>query len=313
MPTVLITGGSGFIGLHTARAFLDHGYDVIVTQFRVRREPPFIADFVGNRLKREAVDVTSPYAVNDVFKKNRIDDVVHLAVPGLGALSAAEEFRSNMLCLLNVLDATQSHGIKRITIASSVTAYGGLKGPFHETTPLPVASKNSTNAYKKAEEILGLHFGQATGLEVVCARIGYIYGPLYHSMTNAPSRFVHAAVRGMNEKIETAPFADNYNDYCYVRDTAEGLRLLQTTPSLSARVYNIGSGRAWSNAQVAEAVRKAAPAAKLILREGKQEGAGGPDDYLDLSLIARDTGYAPKYDIEKGCFEYVQWVKQNEY
>jgi UDP-glucose 4-epimerase len=218
-----------------------------------------------------------------------------------------------MLCLLNILDATESHGIKRITIASSVTAYGGLNGPFFESTPLPVASKNSTNAYKKAEEILGLHFGAATALEVVAARIAYVYGPLYHSMTNAPSRFVHAAARGMNEKQETAPFAGNYHDYTYVKDVAEGLWLLQTAPKLSAHVYNLGSGRASSNSMIADAVRKAAPAAKLLMREGKQDGAGGPNDYLDLALIGKDTGYAPKYDVEKACFEYVGWVKQNEY
>jgi hypothetical protein len=57
-------------------------------------------------------------------------------------------------------------------------------------------------------------------------------------MSSAPARFVHAAGRGMSEKQETAPFAENFYDYCYVSDAAEGLRLLQTATKLNASVYN---------------------------------------------------------------------------
>ena len=51
---ILITGGTGFIGLHTARAFLDAGHEVVSTQFRVRRDPEFIKNELGGRMQREA-------------------------------------------------------------------------------------------------------------------------------------------------------------------------------------------------------------------------------------------------------------------
>ena len=53
----LITGGMGFIGLHTAKAILDAGEDVVLTMWHTRREPDFIPPYLGNRAKVEVVDV----------------------------------------------------------------------------------------------------------------------------------------------------------------------------------------------------------------------------------------------------------------
>jgi UDP-glucose 4-epimerase len=61
--------------------------------------------------------------------------------------------------------------------------------------PLPLESASHTAAAKKAVEVLGLHFADSTGLPVVLLRLAAIYGPLYHSMANLPSRLCHAAVR----------------------------------------------------------------------------------------------------------------------
>ena len=55
---ILITGGMGFIGLHTARAMLDAGEDVVITYYQTWREPDFIKDEFGGRVQVEQVDVT---------------------------------------------------------------------------------------------------------------------------------------------------------------------------------------------------------------------------------------------------------------
>ena len=68
---ILITGGMGFIGLHTARRFLDAGESVVVTQFRVRRTPDFIKDELGKRVIPESLDVTSPHDILDLVRKHR--------------------------------------------------------------------------------------------------------------------------------------------------------------------------------------------------------------------------------------------------
>ena len=195
--TTLITGGMGFIGLHTARAFLDAGEDVVLTYFRTWREPSFMKDAYHKRAQIEQVDVTDREGLLALGKKHTIDRIAHLAVPGLGALGPIDDLKTNIAGLTHVLEAALTWGIKRLTIASSVAVYAGLPaGPFVEDALLPIDSGNPTETFKKAWEILGLHFASRTGLEIVSMRMGGIWGPLYHSMANLPSRLTHAAVKG---------------------------------------------------------------------------------------------------------------------
>lgn len=312
---ILITGGTGFIGLHTARAFLDAGHEVVSTQFRVRRDPPFIANELGGRMQREILDITSPYGVADVLRKHKVDGIVHLAVPGVGAsaLSASEDYRTNMMSLLNVFDTALTFGVQRVLIASSVVVYEGAgKGPHSEAMPLPVASSNATTAYKKAWEILGAHYADRSKLDIVSARIGYIYGPLYHSMYNVLARMVHTAVRGGDLVKPNEAFAGDSYDYCYVKDCAAALVLLQTSPSLTQRVYNVGAGRATSVAEIAEAVKQIKPDLSFTLKDGRRDDLHGPENYMTIDAIARDTGYKPKFDIRSAIVDYADWLRSND-
>lgn len=308
---VLITGGMGFIGLHAAKAFLDGGDEVVVTQFRIRREPTFVREALGNRLQREVADITSPYVLDDLLERHGIDQILHLAVPGIGALSAAEDYRSNIDGLLHVLEGARRKRVKRVVVASSVVVYSGTPGPWSEQQPLPVTSPNATSAFKKAAEILGSHYADRTALDVVFARIAYVYGPLYHSMRNGPSRLTHAAVRALLDDGGGDPHGGDYYDYCYVTDCAQALRLLQHAP-LAERSYNIGGGRATSNDEVAAAVRAAVPGSHARVQAGRRPGAGGPNDYLDLTRMTAETGYRPQFDMTAGILDYAAWLRANE-
>lgn len=311
---ILITGGTGFIGLHTARAFLDAGHEVVATQFRVRRDPPFIANELGGRLQREIVDITSPYGMADVMRKHEIDGIVHLAVPGVGALSAGEDYRSNMLSLLNVLDAALTFEVKRVIVASSIVVYEGVEAPWFENAHHPLTSSNPTTTYKKAWEILSNHFADRTKLDVVLARIGYIYGPLYHSMYNILARIVHSAVRGTSLVKPDEGWADDASDYCYVKDCASALMLLQTSGTLTQRAYNIGGGRGTTTGEVLAAAKLVNPAYDVSLKPGHRDAFHGANAHMDMTAIARDAGYAPKYDIVAGVADYAQWLRDgNEF
>jgi nucleoside-diphosphate-sugar epimerase len=220
--TTLITGGMGFIGLHTARAFLDAGEDVVITYFQTWREPSFIKDEYHKRVQIEKVDVTDRDGLMTLGKKHKIDRIAHLAVPGLGALGPVDDLRTNITGLTHVLEAALAWGSKRLTLASSVAVYAGLsEGPFMEDALLPIPSGNPTETFKKAWEILALHFASRTGLEIISMRIGGIWGPLYHSMANLPSRLTHAAVKGTDPDLASTrggvPFAEDGGDMCYVK------------------------------------------------------------------------------------------------
>ncbi len=312
---ILITGGMGFIGLHTARRFLDAGEDVVLTRFRANREPDFIRDEIGRRVAVESLDIANRTAVQELFGRHPITGVVHLAVPALRGVAVADEFCVNVEGLLNILEAARQAGVRRVSLASSVAVYSGIaSGPFFEDMPLRMEPGNSTEAFKKAFELLGLHYGAQTGLDVIALRIAGIYGPLYHSMANLPSRLTHAAVRGMQPDLAGGrggmPFAEDEFDGCYVKDCARGIQLLHQAGRLNHRVYNVGAGKATRNGDLAAAVNAAVPGAGVSLPpgQGPQARSGA---FMDIGRIRADSGYEPEYDVRRAIADYTAWLRKH--
>ena len=312
---ILITGGLGFIGLHTARRFLDVGEQVVLTQFRVRREPDFIKDEIGKRVFIERLDVTSSHDVIDLVHKHKVNGIVHLAVPALAALSAAEDYRVNVMGFLNILEAARLSDIKRVSWGSSVAVYSGFpEGPFREDTLLPVESRNPTEAFKKALEILGAHYANRTGLEVVAMRIGGPFGPLYHTLAAATSRIVHSAVKGVPADFKGTrtgvPHEDDEVGAFYVKDCATGIQLLQMADKLPHRIYNISGDGPHTYREFTKAVEKVVPNAQVDLQPGK-----GPrqraNAYMEITRMREDVGYQPQYDLERGVADYMGWLRKN--
>ncbi|HWC28502.1 MAG TPA: NAD(P)-dependent oxidoreductase [Dehalococcoidia bacterium] len=308
---ILVTGGLGFIGLHTARSLLDLGEDVVLTQYRVARNPDFIQDEIGKRAFVEQLDATDGAKLREIGDRHKIDGIIHLATPGLGALDAAGDFKVNMYSLLNCLEAAEAWGVKRLAIASSITVYSGINdGPFTEDLPLRTTPASPVEAYKKATEIVSTHYAQRTGLNIVLLRIAGIYGPLYHSMGNAVSRLTHAAVKGVAPELRAELYEDDAQDYSYVKDCGRGIALLQAAETLSWQCYNIGAGRASSNKEFADAIRRHYPNAVLPLKPGAS--VPRKDPFMSLDRIKADTGYEPEYaDVDKAMDDYIAWLKDN--
>jgi UDP-glucose 4-epimerase len=300
----------GFIGLHTARAFIDAGEDVIITWYQTWREPDFIRDEYGKRVIVEKADVSDTKVIGDLAKKHKVDGIVHLAVPGLGALDAAGDYRVNMDGLIGALEAAREAEVKRISLASSIGVYHSMgDGPYYETDRLPVESANPTEAYKKAWEILSLHYAGRTGVEVINMRIGGIWGPLYHSGMNLPSRITHAAVKGVDPEYirGNVPFAEDIADICYVKDTAQGIRTVHMADKLDHTAYNIGNGVATTNAELESALKKAVPEANVAFQVGKSP-AHKANSYMDTERVSA-LGFKPAWSIDDAFADYVAWLR----
>jgi UDP-glucose 4-epimerase len=306
----LLIGGMGFIGLHTARAFLDAGQDVIVTYHQNRREPDFLARDLGTRALVEQLDVTNARQVEDIVGKHQPEGIVYLAVPALAGVSPADEFKTNTQGYLNVLDAARQASVRRVTVTSSLAIYSNVKrAPWTEDMDLPVNSSNPTEAYKKALEVLGLFFGQRTSMDIIFLRVAGIFGPLYHSMANLPSRLCHAAVKGVSPDLSTMrggpPKAGDGRDHTYVKDCARGIQMAHLAPNLQHRVYNLGNGRATTPAEIVAAIQKQVPDFTAELQPGGSESP----TYMDLSRATQGFGYQPKYGVERGVAEYLEWLR----
>ena len=312
---ILITGGLGFIGLHTAREIIDAGEDVVLTQHRNRREPEFLRNDLGKRAFIEQLDVVDEAAWQALGEKYTFDGICHLAGPGYNAPSPAADVRINVLGTLHALEAAQRWQVKRLTIASSVAVYyygGSTRGPFHEDQPLRMTATNPIETFKKVDELIAWNYAERTGIEVALLRIGLIYGPL-HTYGNVPYRLARAAIEGRRPEFPAPTYQEDTTDLCYVKDCARGIRLLQLRDRLSERVYNLGGGRATSHLEMAEAVEKAVPDAHVA--DALQPGWGVaymPDRYMDLKRIEDDTGYFPEYTLERGFKEYTDWLRSHE-
>ena len=94
-----------------------------------------------------------------------------------------------------------------------------------------------------------------------------------------------------------------------MKDVARGIQMLHTADTLSHRVYNIGSGRASSNRDIVEAVRKAVPGAKsAVLKSGRTPG-NASNPATDLSRIKTDVGYEPEHTLETGIAVSIDWLR----
>jgi UDP-glucose 4-epimerase len=309
---ILVTGGMGFIGLHVVKALLDAGQDVVVTWNHSWRVPDFWGDELGKRIIAEKLDVSSTFDVLNVAKKHNIDSIIHLATPVVGTATPAQDYLVNVQGVVNLMEAARLVGARRLTFASSSTLYTGLPGgPYREDAPLPLKSGSATEAFKKIGETLMFHYAERIGLNVAAIRPRAVYGPMYYSMINLPSRLSHAAVKGVEPDFGPAgaPFADDSNDFTYVKDCAEVFRLVHLADTLKYPVYNVGGGRAFRMQEVADAVLETIPTAKAELKPGSNPRGNPKDNYLELSRVKEEFGFTPRFPIERGVPDYIDWLR----
>jgi UDP-glucose 4-epimerase len=263
----------------------------------------------------EQLDVTNKDALMEIGKKHKITGIVHLAVPALNALSPYDDFNVNMNGLINILEAGKEWEVKRVGLASSTAVYGGGPRPQNgantEEALVGLSSRGggATGTWKKCFELVGSYYAGRTGLDVVMLRISGIYGPLYHSMSNLPSRLVHAAVKGEQPVLRGDTYAEDGGDSCYVKDCGRGIALLMTKDKLGFDTYNVAFGASTTAGQMVSAIQKVVPEFKGdFLKEGANPNSRG-NTYLDISRIKTETGYEPEYPVDKAMADYVGWLR----
>jgi UDP-glucose 4-epimerase len=310
--TTVVTGGMGFIGLHVVNSLLDEGQDVALTWNRSWRVHESWQEELGKRVIAERVDVANPHDIMGMTLKHKAEGIVYLAAPAIGQGTIQADFQTNMVGLMNALEAANLAGVRRFTYVSSSTVYQNVKaGPYREDMPLPLESRNATEAYKKAGETLMMHYADRTGMSIAIVRPRGVYGPMYYSMVNLPSRLCHAAVKGVAPDFGPAgaPYAEDANDFTNVKDCAEVVRLVHFADTLKHRVYNCGGGRAFTAQEMADAVRAKVPGAKIELKPGANPNQPA-DNYLDLSRMKDEFGWEPKFPaVPVGIPDYIDWLQ----
>jgi nucleoside-diphosphate-sugar epimerase len=305
---ILVTGGLGSIGSHTARSLLDLGESVVLTAHRSTEVPEYLAGEPDGRVVVEPLDTTDRDAFLALGDRHRITGIVHLAgsMPG----DHVDFLRTETTGLLNALEAARAWGVRRFAVASSLGVYAGRPEiPWHEDLALVTGDlPHVIVAFKKAAETLITQGLLGSGVRPVLLRIGTVWGPL----SNPDSPFIpfpgliNAVAKGQEPPTL---HADDGGDRCYAPDAGRAIALLMTTDTLGHDVYNVSSGQTASNGDFARALEAAVPGLSLDLLPGRSDGATGDDPYLDITRLTADTGFTPAFDVTSAVAHYVSWLR----
>lgn len=305
---ILVTGGMGFIGSHVTRALLDSGEHCVITTHSASTVPEFLKADVGTNLFVEPLDMANAQQWHDLGRRHRVTGIVHLASAGIDVDPMAQ-LRQNLSGLLNLLDVADIWNVDRVVLASTIGVYAGAAQAiaYREDVRLPMVGLHGIQASKKAAEIIGDLANRSRSGAVVSLRLPAVWGPRGNpdSRFFALGRLVHAAVRG---EVARA-IGGEAIDLLYVKDCARAVASVVASDRLRHTVYNIGSGRATSNVEVVEAIRRVVPTADVAIDLTQPQASSVPASYLDVSRLGGDTDYEPAYALDGGIRDYVDWLR----
>jgi nucleoside-diphosphate-sugar epimerase len=228
--TVLITGGHGFIGLAAGEALRSTGFRAIS------------ADLNSVNVDRQhgPCDITDVAQVRDLFHKENIDAVVHLAaiLPTAAQRDPERATAVNVAGSLNLLEAAREFGVRRFVLGSSLSVYGTYPADQVVSESDRATPEDLYGASKVYVEQLGEAYRQAHGLEFVSLRIGRVVGPGSKSNTSAwRSQIFEYMDQGSGEIV--IPYADAETILLvHVKDVGRMLSELVRASQLRHTVYN---------------------------------------------------------------------------
>jgi UDP-glucose 4-epimerase len=308
---ILITGGLGFIGSHLVKSVLDAGRSCVIATRGSSPIPESLALGLGERLFIERLDITDAQQWHTLGQRHPVTAIVHLAAAGIG-VDQLEQVRRNTSGLFNLLAAAAQWGVERILLASTIGVYadGRIAAPYREDAPLPMTGMHGIQASKKVVEIIADLADRTSERRIISLRLSAVWGPRGNASSPffALPQLVHAAVHGEPSRIVGADAID----LLYVKDCAEAIASVLTSDRLTHTVYNVGSGRATSNAEVANAIAAVIPEADIAIEDaGGADGQtpASPSSFLDISRLRDDTGFSPRYGLERGISDYIGWLR----
>jgi UDP-glucose 4-epimerase len=314
---ILITGGLGSIGSHTARALLDLGESVVLTAHRSTDLPEHLAGEPDGRVVVEPLDTRDEAAFLAVGERHEISGIVHLAAAPHDLPDPVEYLRADTLGLLAALKAATAWGVRRLAVASTIAVYAGVdEVPWREDAALPAVATHQIPVFKKTAELFAALAADSAGFAALILRIGTIWGPL--GLPDNPflalPRLLSAAVRGEDPDLvppRPAAYAEDATDLCYVKDCGRAIALLLCAERLNHRTYNVSSGRLVPYREVVAAINAAVPGADITLPAGRNPDRPA-DNHLDTTRLQEDTGFRPEYDVDRAVADYVAWLREHD-
>lgn len=329
---VLVTGGAGFIGSHTCVELLDAGYEIVVVDNFCNSKPEMIdkiKQITGKDFKFYEADLLERDKVEQIFKENNIDSVIHFA--GLKAVGESVEkpmeyYHNNIGSTLVLCEVMREYGCKKIVFSSSATVYGCPKTvPIKEDFPL-----STTNPYGSTklmiENILRDIYVSDNEWSIALLRyfnpIGaHKSGLIGESPNGIPNNLVPYIAQvavGMRDHLNV--FGDDYDtpdgtgvrDYIHVVDLSLGhiKALEKIADETGVKTYNLGTGNGYSVLEILHAYEKAC--GKTLKYEIVDRRPGDiAMCYADTEKSRTELGWEAKREIEEMCEDSWRFTEMN--
>ena len=332
MPTILLTGATGYIGSHTWLALQQAGFDVVGVDDHSNSSPHVLArlaELGGRTPVFERASVCDAAAVEGLFQRHRIDAAVHFAAFKAVGESAARPlayFANNLGALVTVCQAMQRHGVRRFVFSSSATVYGDPQAlPIRETAALQV-----TNPYGRTklmgEQILADLGASDPAWQTAVLRYfnpvgAHESGRIGEDPRGTPNNLMpYVAQVAVGRRPFLQVFGNDYptpdgtgvRDYIHVTDLAEGhvaaVRTLLDRPG--SLTVNLGTGRGHSVLEVVAAYA-AASGREVPHRIVPRRPGDVAACWADPSLARELLGWNARHDLARMCTDSWRWQSMN--
>jgi UDP-glucose 4-epimerase len=306
----LVTGGAGFIGSHLVDNLVSSGKAVRVLDDFSTGMRDNLAHH-GSRIEIVEGTLTDPATVARAVKG--VDVVYHLGALASVARSVENPPASHAACAtgtLLVLDEARKAKARRVVFAASSSCYGGSSDPGGQKEDQPLSALSPYAAAKLAGEFYMQAFAASMGIETVRLRFFNIFGP--RQRADSPySGVIALFIDKMSSDQPPTVHGDGLQsrDFTYVANAVQALRKAADKPSVSGRVYNVGTGRNITVLDLVAALNKVM-GKNLKAQHGPPRAGDVKFSLADISRTRAELGYAPEVTFEDGLKQTLEWYEQ---
>lgn len=333
MKKIIVTGGTGYIGSHTAVSLIQQGYEVVIIDNLVNSDERTLAgiqNITGILPVFHNVDLRDEMATHEVFQTHKdADAVIHFAAlkaVGKSVEKPVDYYKNNLFGLLNVLESMEKNGIKNIVFSSSATVYGEADTlPLTEMLPTKPALSPYGNTKKIGEDIIKDTANANSDFNAISLRYFNPIGAhesaeIGESPSGVPNNlmpFITQTAAGLRKELLV--FGNDYDtvdgtavrDYIHVVDLADAhvkavARLVEKGQKENYEIFNLGTGKGSSVLEVIESFERTS-GRKLPHRIVERRAGDIPAMYASTDLANKELGWTAQLSLDDMTASSWKW------
>lgn len=307
--SVLVTGASGFVGMHLVNSLISRKAQVVT--FSKNKAP-----VIKNTAKVEIGTVEDFKKLNSIIRKNKIEIIYHLAaqpIVEIGQTNPIKTFEVNIGGTWNILESARQNRVQKVIVASTVHVYGANpRLPFKEEYfPQPSRPYETSKA---CADLLAQSFADTYNLAIEIPRFVNIYGPGDTNFSRLIPKVIKGILKGKNLKIWDV---GSIRDFLYIDDAIRAYLMLaeKNLPKQKrGRIINFGTGKPVGIVDLVEKIISISNKRSVKIEIDKTPADRSNEiikQYVSTSKAKSQLGWYPETSLDLGLAKTYEWYKKN--